>query len=337
MKQNLRTLGILTAVCLLFTGCGTAEESGAMRYTEAMDMGYMADMDMVMEAETMAAEAPAKMYSASTSAQTPGNTSAPVENDLANRKLIRNANVNVETKTYDDFTAALEQQMASHGAYVQNGETNGSAERGNRWASYTIRIPENRYTSFLSVVSEMGTVTYKSESVQDVTMEYTDVEARIRALEVEHDTLLSILEKCERLEDVITVQSRITEVQYQLDSYQSRLRRYDDLISYCTVYLSVNEVERVTVPPAELTLGERIREDLAENCAEIAEDAEDFAVWFVSSLPFFGIWIVVIGGVVLVALRLGKRSRRKLKERMAKRAETQKTAISSGDDHTDSI
>ena len=136
-------------------------------------------------------------------------------------------------------------------------------------------------------------------------MEYTDVEARIRALEVEHDTLLSILEKCERLEDVITVQSRITEVQYQLDSYQSRLRRYDDLISYCTVYLSVNEVERVTVPPAELTLGERIREDLAENCAEIAEDAEDFAVWFVSSLPFLGIWIVVIGGVVLVALEFG--------------------------------
>ncbi len=332
MKQNLRTLGILAAVCLLFTGCGTAEESGAMKYTEAMDMAYMADMDMVMEAETMAAEAPAKMYSASTTGQTGGNNSAPVENDLANRKLIRNANVNVETKTYDDFVTALEQQMAAHGAYVQNGENSGSAERGNRWASYTIRIPESRYTSFLSVVSELGTVTYKSESVQDVTMEYTDVEARIRALEVEHDTLLSILEKCERLEDVITVQSRITEVQYQLDSYQSRLRRYDDLISYCTVYLSVNEVERVTIPPAELTLGERIREDLAENCEEIAEDAEDFAVWFVASLPFFGIWIVVIGIVVLLAVRLGKRSRRKLQERMTKRSEGQNTADASDDD-----
>ena len=69
----------------------------------------------------------------------------------------------------------------------------------------------------------------------------------------------------------------------------------------------------------EQTLGERIAEDLRENCEDIAEDAENFAVWFVSSLPYFGIWIAVIGGVLLLALQLGKRSRRKLGERMQTR------------------
>ena len=327
MKANIRMTGILLAVCLLLGGCGRGSyaadtEMLKMETTAAnsMMMDLYVDADMAVEEAVMEKGS----YRAPTAtAQSGGSGNPAAENDLTNRKLIRDANLNVETKTYDQFITALEQQIASHGAYVQNGENTGNADRGNRWASYTIRVPENRYAAFLSVVSELGTVTYKSESVQDVTMEYTDVEARIRALETEHETLLSILEKCEKLEDVITVQSRITEVQYQLDSYQSRLRRYDDLISYCTVYLSVDEVEKVTVPVEEQTLGERIREDLAENCEEIAADAQDFAVWFVSSLPYFGIWILVIGAVVLLALRLWKRSQMKLEERMRKR-ETEK-------------
>ena len=312
MKITVKAALLLTACCLLLTGCGASMES--MPSDKGADYFYAeTEASMEMAPEIM-------MDKASMSSSAKGETTM-AENDLSNRKLIRNANLNVETKTYDDFITALEEQIASHGGYVQNGETNGSADRGNRWSSYTIRVPENRYTAFLSTVSALGTVTYRSESVQDVTMEYTDVEARIRALETEHDTLLSILEKCENLDDVITVQSRITDVQYQLDSYKSRMRRYDDLISYCTVYLSVDEVEKVTIPPAELTLGERIAEDLAENCEDIADDAGDFAVWFVSSLPYFAIWIVVIGGTVLVGRKLWKRSERKLNERNRKRAE----------------
>lgn len=310
MRKSKRILSILGVCCLLLTGCGAASED--MRMTEAglPETMYAADMEM----EEVMMDSAASMNTSVKNQTVSAGAASEQENDLANRKLIRNANLNVETKNYDEFTAALDGQIASHGGYVQNGENSGSAERGNRWASYTIRVPENRYASFLSTVSELGTVTYRSENVQDVTMEYTDVEARIRALETEHDTLLSILEKCEKLEDVITVQSRVTEVQYQLDSYKSRMRRYDDLIAYCTVYLSVDEVEKVTVPVAEQTLGQRIVEDLSENCEDIIEDAEDFAVWFVSSLPYFGIWIVVIGGVVLVLRRLVKRSGRKAKK-----------------------
>ena len=310
-----RITGMALALCMMLSGCSGASED-VMKETMAANGIYMdsaADMDI----------ADGGLYVEKTAASMTGtaqNSSAdPAENDLENRKLIRNANLNVETKTYDQFAAALEQQIAACGGYVQTGETSGSADRGNRWASYTIRVPEVRYTAFLTSVSELGTVTYRSENVQDVTMEYTDVEARIRALETEHETLLSILEKCEVLDDVITVQSRITEVQYELDSYKSRIRRYDDLIAYCTVYLSVSEVEKVTVPVEEQTLGERIAEDLRENCEDITEDAENFAVWFVSSLPYFGIWIAVIGGVLLLALQLGKRSRRKLGERMQTR------------------
>ncbi len=323
-KQYLAVL--LSVTCCLFTGCGSsgmnaAYDSNSYKMEmEAPGEMYYADMDMAeMETVTMETSASVsggtglKNMTASESGANTGN------NDLAARKLIRNASLELETKEYDTFIDALEKQLATCGAYVQNGETSGSAERGTRWAYYTIRVPESKYDTFLSTVSALANVLHKNENVEDVTMSYTDMEARVRALETERDTLLAIMEKCTELKDVITVQERITNVQYELDSVNSRLKRYDDLIAYCTINLTISEVKKETIPVAEKTLGQRITEQLAYNCEEIAEGAKIFAVWFVSSLPYFGIWLVVAAVLLVAALMIGKRSKRKLAERQKKR------------------
>lgn len=319
MKTPLRIMFLSLAMVLALTGCGATSMKSAdsMAVTEA----YAAPEEVYYDMDYNGTGDSVSFSSGATSVNKSNSTTDTTANDLANRKLIREAALTVETKTYDDFIAELETQLVAYGAYVQSGETTGNAERGNRWAYYTIRVPADRYTELLSSVSALGNVTYKSENVQDVTMAYTDTEAKIRALEIEEETLLAILAQCENVEDVITVQSRISEVQYQLDSYNSKLRQYDNLISYCTVDLTVDEVEKVSIPMAEKTVGQRIREDLADNCEDIVDDAKDFAVWFVSSLPYFGIWIVIIGLVILLAVGLGKRSHKKLQARQAKRLE----------------
>ncbi len=320
MKLHLRYSLLFALILFLpLTGCGASSKSD-MAVTEAYAAPSMEEVYYAEDMENGMFDDTASFSATSTTGSTAANTSATAgANDLANRKLIREASLTVETKTYDDFVAQLEQQLATYGAYVQNAETNGNAERGNRWAYYTIRVPADRYDTLLSSVSSLGNVTYKSENIQDVTMAYTDTEAKIRALKVEEETLLGILAKCENVADVITVQSRISEVQYQLDSYNSTLRQYDNLISYCTIDLIIDEVERVSIPVAEKTVGQRIREDLADNCEDIIEDAKDFAVWFVSSLPYFGIWLVILAAVLLLALGLGRRSHRKLQERQQQR------------------
>ncbi len=311
--------------CALLTGCaaaGKAEMDISLRgdsvSNSAPDSYYESEKyyDAIEEMpETESAIADSNYQAGKESAS----ETASADNDLANRKLIKNANLTVETKAFDQFIVSLENQIQAFGGYVQSGESRGSADRGSRWSNYTVRIPADRYDGFLSQISTLGTVIYKSENVQDVTMAYTDTESHIRALETEYETLLSILEKCKELSDVITVQSRITDVNYQLDRYKSQLRQYDNLISYCTVYLNVSEVERVTIPVEEKTLGQRIVEDLQDNCKEILEDAGDFTVWFVSSLPYFAIWIVILGGIGALAFGLTKRSHRKLLERQAAR------------------
>ncbi len=145
-------------------------------------------------------------------------------------------------------------------------------------------------------------------------MAYVDTESRIKAYEAEYTTLLDILAKAETLSDVIVIQNRITEVTYELESYRAQLRKYDDLVSYCTVYLDVREVVELTeIVEPPVTLGERMSRGLKETCGDIARGAEDFAVWFVSSLPVLlidAVGIVIAVVVLRVVIRYIKKNRK---------------------------
>ena len=242
-------------------------------------------------------------------------------NDLSERKIIRTANLRYETTEYDKFLPSLSACIASYGGYLESSETYGggiySSYYSTRSASVTARIPTDRYDAFMAAAGDLGAVTYRSESQNDVTMSYVDTESHIRALETEYDTLLEILEKAESLEDVILLQSRISEVNYQLDSYKSQIRKYDDLISYCTVHINIDEVWRESTPNGKtLTFGERISVGLKENIRDIGEGFSDFTVWFVTSLPYLVIWAVIIVLIVLVIRLIVGKSKKKREQKV---------------------
>ena len=73
---------------------------------------------------------------------------------------------------------------------------------GSRYAWLTLRIPADRLDEFVTVVSGLGNVTSQNESVQDVTLQYVDVESHIEALETEQTRLLELMEQAESMEAV---------------------------------------------------------------------------------------------------------------------------------------
>ena len=141
------------------------------------------------------------------------------------RKLIKNVTMRVETKEFDVFQAELNARIAAYGGYIQSSSVDGGSyysKNYRRYATVTARIPAEKLDVFIGGVSEIANVTSRSESTNDVTLSYYDMESHVKALRSEYDTLIGILEKCTELKDVISVQSRITEVLYQIESYRSR-------------------------------------------------------------------------------------------------------------------
>lgn len=260
-----------------------------------------------------------------------GNTSASggSEDKLVSttaRKVIKTANLNLQTLEFEVFSAALEQKIAETGAYLQYADVSGSDYYGGRKsANYTIRVPEANLDLFLAGIEGIATVTNKTLGEEDVTLSYVDTEARIKTLEIEQERLLALLEKAEDLDSIIMLEQRLSEVRYSIESYQSKLRTYDDKITYSTVRIYVYEVTRVQEKEPE-TVWERISSGWADTMYDISTGAQDFLVWAVVNLPYLVFWGIVL--VVLVVV-LKKKKAKRIARKSGKQSENNETVLDS--------
>ena len=236
-------------------------------------------------------------------------TSAAQKNTLpADRKLIRNAELNVETKDFDVFCSAVQKKAAELSGYVES-TVSGTRYGDMRYTNLVLRIPAEQLDVFLQSVSQIGTVTYENTSMRDVTDDYIDVESRLAALETEQETLLDLLKQAKSLSDTLEIQDRLTTVRGELESYKGQLKALDSKIDYSTVTMTVDEVERVTTPESK-SFWTQVRQNLSDNLYSIGQSARNFAIGFLSGLPYIFIWLVFIGVVVAVVVLIRRKRRR---------------------------
>lgn len=321
--------GLMTAA--LLTGCGSYDSSktemsspqlngsagastGGSYYEGSYDGGYgMADNDLMYESAT-------SEESSSQTTAGAGDLPAQMENSAAqnDRKLIRTVDMSVETKEYDALLNTLEAEVQSRGGYIESMDSyNGSSYssyRNTRHASLTLRIPKGQLDGFLALVSEVGNIVRRSDNVEDVTLSYVDMESRRNALRTEQERLLALLEKAETIEDIITIEDRLSSVRYQLESMESRLRTIDNQVDYSTVYMDVSEVQELT-PVAERTVSERIADGFMRTLKDIGDGVVEFIIWFLVNTPYLVIWTVVITVVVLVVRGIWRKKAKKRNER----------------------
>ena len=129
--------------------------------------------------------------------------------------------------------------------------------------------------------------------------QYVDVESRKKALETEQERLLELMEQAENLEDLLAIESRLSEVRYELENYGSQKRYLDNQIDYSTVYLTVTEVERIT-ETGKKTFFEEIAERFGDSLYMVGFGVREFVIVLVGSLPVLAVWILVIAVFVLV-------------------------------------
>ena len=303
MKSRMYLLTALLTVALCTTACGSSSKETAA--SAAMDMAVTEEAK-----EEYYPEEPAEMESGtggvhanSTVAQTP----------QVNRKLIRTVDVNIETKEFDDVLSGIQTKVQELGGYIEQSSLDGGSayySHYNRYSDMTVRIPADQLDAFIANVKETANVTYISESTEDITLKYVDTESRKIALETERDRLLALLEKAETVEDIITIESRLSEVRYELESYASKLRTYDNQVDYSTVHIGIREVER-EVKTEPKTFWEEVAEEFSDTLYDMGRGFKNFAIWFLGSAPVLLLWAAVIAAAVVVIRAVGKKKRLK--------------------------
>lgn len=309
----------LTLVTLLLGGCGSkADRSSATA----------ADMEMAEEAAydaagTYLSDDIYSVDSAEVTDDVAEDGAATPQVEDTSRKLIKNVNLSVETETFEELLATITEKTESFSGYIEESYTyNGSNYygRGTRNASMTVRIPAQQLDAFLSSVSEVSNVISRNDSVSDVTLQYVDMESHKKALTAEQDRLLELLEQAESVEDIITIESRLSDVRYQIESMESQLRTLQNQVSYSTVYLDIQEVEKLT-PVEEQTRGEMIREGFVDSLYGVGNGLLDFGTAVIIDLPYLVVWAAVILLVILIIRLLRKHRKNKEQKKMQEKQE----------------
>lgn len=286
-KQNLISLFFTLALVLgLLTGCGAKSAS------LTADSSY-----------NEAAQAPAEGALEEGAADAGASLALP-----ENRKWIVTVDMSAETEDLEQALAALNREISALKGYVEDQSVyNGStlSSRRFRSASLTIRIPAEDADAFAQQVAGFANVVSTSKSLEDVTLQYTDTESRIAALNVEQTRLLELLENAETMADLLEIEARLTDVRYQLDNYSSRLRLYNNRIDYATIYLNIEEVQEYT-PVEDPTLWQRISTGFLGSLKGLGTGLLDLLVWFIVALPY----LLVYGGIGLGIFLLVRKVRK---------------------------
>lgn len=314
MKKMTAFLVTLCMLAALLAGCG-----GASKSTQAFD------------AATPAAAAPAEAangayYDMESAKSEDGGLTGDTDSTVLpeGRKWIITVNMSAETEDLDALMETLNGKISGLGGYVEDQDSyNGSmySSRRYRSASLTVRIPAERVDEFTEEMSGIANVVSTNLSREDITLSYVATESRVKALQTEEARLLELMEQAETMADLLEIESRLTDVRYELENRASQLRLYDNQVDYATIYLSIDEVQEYT-PVEEPTVWERISGGFVSSIKGVGNGLLDLLVWVLAKSPY----LVILGGVTVgVVVLIKKRKARKAAKKAAKQNPTEES------------
>ena len=294
---------LFLTICMLaamLTGCGGASKSAAYDVAPAE---FKNESSMSYDAGS---------GDSLTSADAGESTALP-----EGRKWIITVNMSAETEDLDALMDALDGKISALGGYVEDQDSyNGSmyASRRYRSASLTVRIPAEKVDEFTTEVSGIANVVSTNLSREDITLNYVATESRVTALQTEEARLLELMEQAETMADLLEIESRLTDVRYELENRASQLRLYDNQVDYATIYLSIEEVQEYT-PTEEPTVWERISGGFTGSLKGLGTGLLNLLVWVLAKSPYLVIVAAVAAGAIAI---VRKRKARRAEKKAAK-------------------
>ena len=164
--------------------------------------------------------------------------------DLGNRKVIMTAYMQIETRNFNESVDKVRALALGAGGYVQSSSM--SLYGDNRKTStITIKVPQSAYESTLSEIRKMGTVKSDSSSGSDVTMQYVDLQSRLKNLKTEESRLTDIMAMAKNVSEVLAVEKELSRVQGEIESAQAQMNVLNSQIDYSTITVYITEPEPI--------------------------------------------------------------------------------------------
>lgn len=272
--------------------------------------------DIVFESESAAEE---YKLSSATVALSEGDSLA--RNAQSELKIIKTGNLDITVKNYDESVEHIKNEIETRGGYV---ESFSSYVYSNRWVNgeqislregnLTLKVPSDQYEETFETLKTYGEVVNENESSKDVTESYVDTESRMLVKKTEEERLVELLAKAENVEDIISIEGRLSEVRGEIESYEARLKDWDRNVSYSIISLFITENPDEAVEPVSPDLGTRIKKSFVRGINSFIWTIEDLIVTFAGNVFAIAVVAVVVVIVVAVVKKTAKKRTKKDEE-----------------------
>lgn len=286
MKGLKRSASILMSILLVFlfvTGCSGSKSE--------VDLGSSAPSS---PQEAVNEEYPSEAGTAADMDSIGKGPTSPLEPE----KVITTIYLDFETTGFEETNDELNKLIEKYKAYVEYSNisyNNYYSGKSYRYGEFSVRVPKDSITSFKTELNILGNLTSESTNKQDVTKQYTDTDSRLKVVETKEERLLALLEKAEKMEDIIALENQLSEVIYEKENLKSSLITLDDKVDFSTIHINIQEVERLsTAETIETTFATKIANAFNNSLFNFKYTLENLIIALIYSLPFLIIMAVVV-------------------------------------------
>jgi len=297
MKKKLSLILVAILIIAALSGCGASNDNANLSKispTPMVDMqSYDSAQSEVFYEEEVKTIAPSSVLESS------------------NAKLIFTAHMELETLNFDSAVASLQSLVESMDGYIQDTSLNGYGTY--RYATYTVRIPSANFADFCNQAGEECNRLSFSSSSENISEAYYDLESRLKTQKTKLERLQDLLSKAENMEDIITLESAISETELAIESYSGSLRRYDALVDYSTVYISLSEIYKLSsVEPAVSGFGARLGVAISSGLANFTSGVQDFLLAIAYNWVIAMFFVIIAVAIVLLVVKSRHKKRAKI-------------------------
>ncbi|MDC3417081.1 DUF4349 domain-containing protein [Aquibacillus salsiterrae] len=227
-----------------------------------------------------------------------GETTGEVSNAnvKTDRKIIYDASLRVEVKNYEEAVNTIQSRIENAGGYIVESQTYGGETEDSKEGMVKARIPQAQFRAFLETVEKGSSkVIENTVTGQDVTEEFVDLKARLKAKQVVETRLLSFMEKAEKTEDLLNISDDLATVQQEIEQITGRMNYLQNRSDLATVTIRLSE-RRVTIPKVndqDLNTWERTKQQFMESINFLLIAASSLTVFIVGNLPIILLLLLI--------------------------------------------
>ncbi|GAC1657004.1 MAG: hypothetical protein NVS9B1_13700 [Candidatus Dormibacteraceae bacterium] len=165
-------------------------------------------------------------------------------------RVIRTARMTVEVGNglFDSTLDRLLKLTSDLGGYVSGSDAavpTGSLRTG----TITFQVPADRFNDAIAAIRGLGKLQGMAIGGQDVSLQYVDLQARLRNAEAQRDAMLALLQQAKTVQEILAVQNQLGQVTGQIEQLKGQIAYFDHATGFSTISVSMHEASVVVKPP----------------------------------------------------------------------------------------